>query len=79
MAVAVKLAGPADRLELRVWSVGLRLLGEYTLPQAQAGWNRVPLPAAILAGASGTFYYSVLAIQGGQKVYSKPGRLVLLR
>jgi hypothetical protein len=85
--IAVKLDGPADSLELALYSTALvrvdhadprlKASGSY-----QAGWaNQLPIPADLMMGLpSGTYYYVVVVKRGSLKCL-KPlvGKLTWLK
>ena len=78
-ALLVDLAGPADGVQVRIWSVAWRLLLTVPGPGGGPGWVRVRLPAGWLASAAdGTYYYSVQARQGARESARVLGRLVVL-
>lgn len=60
--IAVKLKGPADSVELKVYSKALVCVAVVRLPAQNAGWCRLPLPAL---PASGFYSYRVKAYRGG--------------
>jgi hypothetical protein len=77
--IVFDLEGSADEVELRIWTVGLRLVAEASAGPFRPGWGRVAVPESVLRGASGTYYYSLEAVQGSRRSFSAPGRLLILR
>jgi len=71
--IAVLLAGPADSVEIRVWTVALVLAtdiesGDQTLSQ---GWNEISLPEDFLQkSAAGLYYVTVSARRGAAETTS---------
>jgi hypothetical protein len=80
-ALAIDLAGPADSIEIRLYSRAMVLMRQEKLSGSwQAGWNDVPLPSSWLNGlANGHYYFYVRASDAGREGKPKIGSLVLLR
>jgi plastocyanin len=81
-AFSVKLMGPADSLEVKVYTVSEVVVGEFTSSiSSQGGWAMAPIPAGFFNDArSGTYYCTVYAKRGSLKSL-KPwlGKFVLLK
>jgi hypothetical protein len=79
--IAFLLDGPADRVELRSYSVAETRLGSLSGGPFSAGWNRLSLPPDWAAGQpNGLFYLRAEAFRGGQRAAApKPLRVLVLR
>jgi hypothetical protein len=75
------LQGPADRLELRLYSEANTRVRNWSYGPTPAGWSSVALPGGWAQGlASGLYFARVLAYRGAAvSAPSKPVRWVLLR
>jgi hypothetical protein len=65
-SIRIKLAGPADRVTLKVYTVAWVLAAQVESGPLKAGWNSIPLPAE-LAGAPSGLYYLALQAQAGER------------
>lgn len=79
--LAVKLQGPADAIELKVYTKALICVGRLTLGPGSGGWNQLILPSDWTATLSpGLYYYEVTALRGDARVQAaKPGKIMVLR
>ncbi|MGH7442362.1 MAG: IPT/TIG domain-containing protein [bacterium] len=68
---AVDLAGPADSLNVEIYSKAFVLALKFSVPALSAGWNPVPLPPTWGGLASGLYYVRVLVLRGAST--SAPG------
>ena len=79
-SIALKLSGNADKVILRIWSVGFQLLQTYESGAVPAGWSNVALPWVFQRYApNGTYYLTVEVQRAGLKAGSKPVKFVVLR
>ena len=80
-ALGIQLQGPADRLELRLYSEANTRVRNWSYGPTPAGWSSVALPGGWAQGlASGLYFARVLAYRGAAvSAPSKPVRWVLLR
>jgi len=76
-----KLAGPTERVTLRLWTPNFVCVGRLEGGPYAAGWQSLAIPATTLASAPlGLLYYTVAAELGGRKSPRRaPGRFVRLR
>jgi hypothetical protein len=66
VAVSLKLAGPCERLELRLYDADLVCIAVHAAAGRPAGWQRVDLPADWSAAAGrGPRFLRVRAWRGG--------------
>ena len=76
--LAVSLQGPASSFELRIYTVDAALALQADLQGSfQAGWNLVPVDLGRLA--SGVYFYTVIAHNGGDASPRKIGKLAIIR
>ncbi len=75
----VHLEGPADRVRLSLWSVGLTELMAVESGPLAAGGHEVALPAAVEGLPSGTYFFRVEAFAEGRHATPKLGRWLRLR
>jgi len=74
--------GPADELQVAVYTKALTLVRRFDLHQAlRQGWNTVPLDVDALAGLpAGLYFASVLPCRNGHAGEAGPGaKLLILR
>lgn len=64
-ALWVQLSGPADSVEVKVWTVSMVLVAEGSSTGLQSGWNSVAVPAGF-AGAAPGLYFATLQASRGQ-------------
>jgi sialate O-acetylesterase len=78
-AFMLKLAGPADRCHVTVYSSGMLKVAELTAPGRNSpGWATVP--AASLDLANGIYYFTAMAEQGERRSFKIPaGRFMILK
>ena len=78
---ALKLAGPADRAVIRLWTPALVLVGTLDSLPLGAGWRTVPIPASLWALAPRGLLYATVQLQRGaqRSLPVAPLRLVRLR
>jgi hypothetical protein len=76
----VKLKGPVDSLEVRLYSKSMICIGVSELGPQGAGWRAIALPAELMIQGNGLYYYRVKSMQSG-KLNQEPGigSLMLLR
>ena len=68
LSVMVQLNGPADSVELRLYSPAMTLLGKVQSGPCITGWNNIPLPGDWLSAAPhGLVYLDCRALRGGQR------------
>jgi hypothetical protein len=78
--IALKLSGNADKVILRIWSVGLQLLQTYESGAVPAGWSKVPIPWAFQRYApNGTYFLTVEVQRGEARAKSWPAKFMVLR
>jgi hypothetical protein len=79
-ALGLKLEGPADRVEVRIYTTALTRVLTVMGGPCSAGWAQVPLPAGWSRGLPrGVYYARVLAYRGAAvSPPARPARLVLL-
>lgn len=51
VAIAIRLNGPADQVELRLYSPGMTLLAKLSVGPLPGGWSQVPLPSEWVSAA----------------------------
>jgi hypothetical protein len=77
-ALAVLLAGPADALDLRLYTTALVLAGDWRLPGPfAAGWRTLPLPGSLPGALPNGLYYAVLRPWRGGAAGKGPGPVKL--
>ena len=75
--LAVELSGPADALQVKFWTVSLKLVGGMSARQLKAGWNSIAIPSGLLT-AKGAYFYTITATRNGASAsLSKPGKLMV--
>lgn len=68
LTVAVQLNGPADQVELRLYSPGMTLLAKLNVGPLAGGWTQIPLPAEwINAAPHGLAFVTVQAKRQAQR------------
>lgn len=79
-ALAVKVQGACDRLELRLYTPALTLVLLASGPGGSAGWIHWALPSGWQAGlAPGVYYAQVRAYRGAVKSQPALAKMLLLR
>ena len=80
-SVALQLSGPADEVQVDVYSVAETKVASRVSGACNAGWSRVPLPLGWAESLpSGVYYLRAVARQGSRRSAAfHPIKLVLLR
>jgi hypothetical protein len=79
-AVAIQLAGDADGVTVRLWTVGFKLLAQQDFGAQPAGWSRLALGWGFLRGVpNGAYYLTVTIRRGAAQASSKPVKLLVYR
>ena len=74
------LSAPADKVEVRVYSVALALIAVADSGPVQAGWVEVSLPAVWAATLpNGLYYVRATATSGSRSAPSKSYKMLVLR
>jgi hypothetical protein len=73
------LEGPAERVRLSVWSVGLTELLVVESGALSAGPHALALPSGADALPAGAFYFRVEAFAGGRHAEPRIGKFMRLR
>ena len=74
--IAVDLSSPADELQVKFWTVSLKLVGGASAKQLKAGWSSLAIPKGLLA-ANGVYFYTITATRNGASAsLAKPGKLL---
>lgn len=76
--VALKLAGPADRVTLRIYTPALVRVASVESGPLPQGWGTLALPRAMAQVPSGLYYYELGAARGSANARPVIGRLVVL-
>lgn len=75
--IAIELSGPADALQVKIWTVSLKLVGGMSAKQLRAGWSSLAIPSGLLS-AKGAYFYTITATRNGASAsLSKPGKLLV--
>jgi hypothetical protein len=77
-SIAIQLAGPAQRVTLKVYTPAWVLVGVSESGPLAKGWVRLPLPKALFQAASGLYYFTVRADDGGRFSPALKGRFYRL-
>jgi hypothetical protein len=78
--LALNLAGPADLLDLRIYSAANMLVASELSGPWPQGWSRLPLPAAFQSKAGqGLYYVKAVAWRGAQASPAKIARIFWTR
>ncbi len=77
--LAVDLAGPADALEVRIYTKSLVLALGFRTGPLGIGWNPVALPSALGRLPNGLYYVQVRADRGQAVSQSRFTRIMVLR
>jgi len=77
--IKVLLSGRADYVDVKVYSIGMRLVAEDAVGTGGPGWLLVPLPPGFHSYiAVGTYYYVVQAFTAGKGSAPVTGTIVVL-
>lgn len=55
--LVLKLSAPANRVRVRVYSTAMNVVGQSDSGPYRRGWNRVPLPNAVVQAPHGVYFY----------------------
>jgi hypothetical protein len=77
--LAVKLKGPAESVQVRLYTPAWIRLGAVHSAAMAAGWQRVDLGSALDAAPGGLLYFVVEAKAGSRLSPALRGRLYVLR
>jgi hypothetical protein len=77
--LALKLAGPAERVTLKVYTPSWALLGQVQMGPLAKGWRRLPLPSELASAPRGLYYFYAVAEDQGRRSAPLRGRFYCWR
>jgi hypothetical protein len=77
-SIAIQLAGPAQRVTLKVYTSAWVLVGAHESGPLAKGWVRLPLPEALSQAPWGLYYFAVQAEHDGRTSQAFKGRFYRL-
>ena len=79
-SIAVKMAGPCDKIKLTVYSRAMAVVLMLDGPGcAGPGWVQLPLGTQLDSLANGTYYYTLHGMRGGSVSPAFKGKLLLIK
>jgi hypothetical protein len=80
-SISVLLNGPAESLELKVYTAAMVAVGSRQRGASLGGWVQIPLPDGIKNSASAGLYYYVVSGRNGGKRAKAPhsGKLFIIK
>jgi hypothetical protein len=76
-AIAIEMAGPAQRVTLKVYTPAWVLVGCSEAGPFAAGWDRLPWPTEMKGAPRGLYYFVVQAQEADRRSPERLGRCFL--